>query len=356
MQYSCHIQTNDDPNRSVRSFLENHIDGEAYRHVYAAMAYVTVPGIRKVLGLLKNPPVNTRWVIGLDDAITQPGAIVLCQSLPKSQVRVASFEHEHRRFHPKILYLLNGNDSSKAFMMLGSSNLTKAALCGNAESVVILQSDTPAEKAELDTLWRTAWRLGRGLSASELDSYQQKYKLRKKSRRPAKKGQTTTHRAKRKRTVRLVLEDDHAEIDPGNATTCWIECGNVTAMGRELEFKAEQGLFFGLNPHGEDPKDLKYVVSDGATVKLRMKYQGNHMWRLQMNSNVPEVAKGLRPIGSNGKLGRSPWVAVFKKLKRKNTYALTFVRLKSKEHKKLRQCSIATGTHGSTTAREYGWF
>ena len=356
MQYSCHIQTNDDPNSSVRSFLENHIDGAAYCHVYAAMAYVTIAGIRDVLGILKKPPVNTRWVIGLDDAVTQPGAIELCQSLPKSQVRVASFEHEHRRFHPKVLYLSNGAKSSQAFMMLGSSNLTKAALCGNAESVIILHSDTPDEKAELDTLWRTAWRLGRGFSASELDSYRQKYELSMKHRRQARKARTKTRRSARKRAVRLVLGDDHAEVDPSTATTCWIECGNVTAMGRELEFKAEQGLFFGLNPHGEDPKHLNYVVSDATTVRLRMKYQGNHMWRLQMNSNVPEVAKGLRPIRANGKLGRSPWVAVFKRVKRKGTYNLSFVRLKSKEYKKLRQRSIATGTHGSTTAREYGWF
>ena len=99
-------------------------------------------------------------------------------------------------------------------------------------------------------------------------------------------------------------------------------------MGRELEFKAEQGLFFGLNPHGEAPKYFSYIVSDGSMIQMRMKYQGNHMWRLQMTRDVPEVADGLRPVRPDGKLGRLPWVAVFNRGKRNDTYTLNFVRVK----------------------------
>jgi len=355
MQYTWIVQTDADPTRSVRSLLSSHIQDEAYSHVFAAMAYVTVAGIRSVLGLLKTPPLVAHWLIGLDDAVTQPGAIDLCKTLSGSHVRIASFEHEYRRFHPKILYLCK-SDVPEAFMMLGSANLTKAALCGNAESVIILRTDTPADKAELDQLWRTAWKLGRALSADELESYREKYKKSKKYQRQAMKARKRAPGNARSRTVRLVLDDDNAEIDPATATTCWIECGNVTAMGRELEFKAEQGLFFGLNPHGEAPKHLKYVVSDGQEVQLRMKYQDNHMWRLQMTRDVPEVARGLRPVEQNGKLGRSPWVAVFTRNAEPDTYVLTFVRLDSKAHRALRQRSLEKGSHGTTTAREYGWF
>ncbi|WP_245631027.1 hypothetical protein [Candidatus Nitrospira nitrificans] len=146
-----------------------------------------------------------------------------------------------------------------------------------------------------------------------------------------------------------------AEVDPGTATVCWIECGYVTAMGRELEFKAEQGLFFGLNPHGGDPTYLNYRVSNGTTVQLRMKYQGNHMWRLQMTKEVPEVAEGLRPR-QKGKLMRSPWVAVFERLRTKDTYRLYFVKLRSASFRQLKERSERHGTIGRTTAREYGWF
>ncbi len=320
------------------------------------MAYVTIAGIRDVLDLLKTPPDQTRWVIGLDDAITQPGAIELCISFPQSRVRVASFEHEHRRFHPKILYLSDGPDSPLAFMMIGSSNLTKKALSDNVESVVVLHSETTQDKVELDNIWCTAWSLGRRLAAGELAEYRQKYSNSKKHRKHAFKERTKKPRRSRTRKVRLVLEDDNAEVDPSTASTCWIECGNVTAMGRELEFKAEQGLFFGLNPHGEAPKYFSYIVSDGSMIQMRMKYQGNHMWRLQMTKDVPEVANGLRQVRPDGKLGRSPWVAVFNRTKRNDTYTLSFVRLHSKEYKQLRKRSTNTGTYGKTTAREYGWF
>ena len=101
MLYSCLVQKNYDSGESVKSLLADYIGEHHYSHFYAAMAYVTIAGIRDVLDLLKIPPDQTRWVIGLDDAITQPGAIELCISLPQSRVRVASFEHEHRRFHPK---------------------------------------------------------------------------------------------------------------------------------------------------------------------------------------------------------------------------------------------------------------
>ncbi len=356
MLYSCFVQKNADKEASVKSLLADYIGERHYSHVYAAMAYVTIAGIRDVLDLIETPPEPTRWVIGLDDAVTQPGAIELCISFPQSQVRVASFEHEHRRFHPKILYFSNGPNSPLAFMMLGSPNLTKKALSENVESVVILHSETTQDKVELDNIWHAAWSFGRKLATGELTEYKQKYYISNKLRKRSFKERVKKPRRSRTRNVRLVLEDDYAEVDPTTASTCWIECGNVTLMGRELEFKAEQGLFFGLNPHGEAPKYFSYIVSDGSVIQMRMKYQGNHMWRLQMTKDVPEVAKGLRPVRSDGKLGRSPWVAVFKRTEWKDTYTLIFVRLHNKEHRKLRRQSINTGTHGKTTAREYGWF
>ncbi|MCB2146743.1 MAG: phospholipase D family protein [Deltaproteobacteria bacterium] len=354
MLYNCHVQTNTSFEESIKSFLSDYVDKRPYGHLYAAMAYVTVAGVRDVLSLFEKPPDQSRWVIGLDDAMSQPGAIELCKSFSQSQVRVASFEGEQRRFHPKVLYFSNGNNSPIAFMMLGSANLTKSALSKNIESVIILQSETDQDKIELDQIWNTTWDLGRRIADPELEEYKQKYTISKKHRNFSYKARTG--KTKKRGNVCLVLEDDRAEIDPTAASTCWIECGNVTAMGRELEFKAEQGLFFGLNPHGEDPKYFKYKVSDGSIIPLRMKYQGNHMWRLQMTNNVPEVADGLRPLRADGTLGRSPWVAIFKRIDKNNNYTLGFVRLNGKEHKKLRQQSIVNGTYGKTTAREYGWF
>ena len=96
-------------------------------------------------------------------------------------------------------------------------------------------------------------------------------------------------------------------------------------------------------------------MSSGLIVQLRMKYQENHMWRLQLTKEIPEVAVGLRPLLADGKLGRSPYVAVFDRMPQKNTYKMFFVRLNSPAFKKIRSDSKAYGTSGKTSARQYGW-
>ncbi|CUS37651.1 hypothetical protein COMA2_300006 [Candidatus Nitrospira nitrificans] len=355
MRYEYLIQKDASPTASIKALLAREMHHRQYNTVCAAMAYVTIAGLRDVLGLLLSPPVRSQWLIGLDDALSQPGAIELCLSLESSDVRVASFEHEARRFHPKVLYLLDSTHRSRAFMVIGSANLTKHALAGNAESIVLLHADSSSDKRELDSIWADVWRLGRPLKRGELDHYRSQFTDSSRFRREARRSRAGLRLGQAKRKTREVLADDMAEVDPGTATVCWIECGYVTAMGRELEFKAEQGLFFGLNPHGGDPTYLNYRVSNGTTVQLRMKYQGNHMWRLQMTKEVPEVAEGLRPR-QKGKLMRSPWVAVFERLRTKDTYRLYFVKLRSASFRQLKERSERHGTIGRTTAREYGWF
>lgn len=354
MRHSYLLQTNKgEVNNSVKEKLSEYLHTESYNIVYAAMAYVTISGVRDMLDALQSIPVSSKWVIGLDDAISQPGAIDLAKGFRDSHVRVASFEEYNYRFHPKILYFKHSSDSNQAMMMLGSVNLTRRALCDNVESAVFLFSEASEDIIELDRLWDSAWSTGQDLSTDCLESYKEKYKLSKKYRNKASKERKSKNEESTEDS-KDVLDSDLAEIDPSRATTCWIECGNVTALGRELEFKAEQGLYFGLDPHGEDPKELVFEVSDGNKVKLRMKYQDNQMWRLQMNNEVPEVAEGLRPTRSDGSLGRSPYVAVFIR-KDQGVYSLRFVNLGSEEYKVLRETTSDLGTLGKTTAREYGW-
>ena len=68
-----------------------------------AVAYATVSGARALQAAFDNHGLQeSRWLLGLDDALTQPGAIALLRSLPHSTVHIASFEKSRRRFHPKF--------------------------------------------------------------------------------------------------------------------------------------------------------------------------------------------------------------------------------------------------------------
>lgn len=143
-------------------------------------------------------------------------------------------------------------------------------------------------------------------------------------------------------------------IDPTVATQCWIEVGKNTALGHELEIKAEQALFFGLHHSGGNKQAREFRLTDGSSIQLNFKYQGNAMWRLQMRNRIPEVRRGLRPI-VDGRLGRSPYVAVFERTRAKNSFKLRFIREKSVDYRRIKRNAEINGTVGHTTARQYGW-
>lgn len=339
--------------KSLQAQIAACITKEKFDFARVAVAYATVSGVRSLLATFDAHGLQkSRWLIGLDDAITQPGAIELLLTLKNGEVRIASFEDVGRRFHPKLYAFAHANKDHSIATMIGSANLTASAFYGNGEAVALLECNDKKEKAEVNAAWDQLWAQGHKPTVDELKAYAEKYKKAAVLHRQYKK---IVKAKPRKPKSSEVLASDEAEIDPTIATICWIECGNVTAMGRELELKAEQGLFFGLNPAGEKAKAIAIQNSDGSMVDLRMKYQGNHMWRLQMNNSVPEVKAGLRPVKKDGKLGRSPYVAVFTRIPGMKAKTLQFVDLGSKEFTALRKRTIKSGTLGKTTAREYGW-
>jgi HKD family nuclease len=341
--------------------------------VYIATAYATVGGVRKLLTMMTErvESFESNWLLGLDDYITQPGALELCLALPSASLRVASFTRRHKiRFHPKIILLASSRHPQKASLIIGSSNLTANGLSKNIEASMVVSSNSIEEATELRSYWQKYWELGNLLSTGEFENYARTYQEIKSRREEAGLGDqglepheesngndrpTSKRTSSKRERRRKVLEQDSAEIDPSLASTCWIEVGNITGKGVELEFTAEQALFFGLSPHGGESEYKVFVLSDGSRAKLKLKYQENSMWRLQMNNSVPEVAAGLRPRSSSGKLLRSPFVAVFKKLPR-GAYELQFIDDDSDSYFELCEVSKQHRTFGSTSARNYGWF
>jgi hypothetical protein len=340
---------------TIKHELESRLEARQHDIAHVAMAYVSVAGVRMLLDAFRARPLGeSEWLVGLDDAVSQPGALDLLMTLPGAQVRVARTNDPASRFHPKVCRFRQASGLGRDLLMIGSANLTSGGLTANAETVVFVESQDGADKDVFAHVWANLWSLGHAPTAGELASYRQQYESAKRSRERARRSS--------RRRVRLaggahgpILTNDGAELDPSRADVCWIECGAVTAQGRELEFKAEQGLYFGLEPTGEDAKTFRFRTSAGSIVSLRMKYQENHMWRLQMNNEVPEVMAGLRPIGPDGRLGRSNMVAVFTRTDESDLFDLRFVDLGSRAFARLRRQSSRLGTLGRTTARYYGW-
>ena len=221
-----------------------------------------------------------------------------------------------------------------------------------------MYSESEDDSINLTNFWARYWAIGEPLTAAYLGSYKNRYEIQKAKRRRAGLGIVddagVEEQAVAEQPPGEILGNDAAEVMPEDATVCWIEVGRNTAMGRELEFKAEQARFFGLPSAGGNAEYRSFNLSNNLNIELRLKYQENGMWRLQMNNEVPEVAAGLRPY-ENGRQGRSPFVAVFRRV-RHNLIDLRFIQDTSAEFNEMKRESRRVGALGRTTTREYGWY
>lgn len=351
MKIEFQIQTpTSKPTHTLAYLISERIGKTSFDESLVSVAYITVSGIRLLMNWFSNAmPSKSKWLIGLDDYITQPGAIDAAMVIPGAEVRVVSYADLGLRFHPKVYIFRKNSNPKQGLTILGSSNLTSQALNGNGEANAVIDAENQEDFLMTQSLWDSLWKQGHQPTKQELASYKKKYEALN-----ARKPKSVVGKRKPKSGM-IILSSDDAELDPTQANTCWIECGYITAMGREIELKAEQGLFFGLNPTGEEPRTFDFIVSSGKKAQLRLKYQGNHMWRLQLTSEVPEVASGLRPRLQDGTLGRSPYVAVFERTDKKSIFHLRFIDLSSAEFRRLKKKSSQLGTIGKTTARQYGW-
>jgi len=340
---------------SIGGRLSQYLPAKGTLTLRVAVAYATVAGLRQLLGGLPGAaPQESWWLIGLDDGYTQPGVLDYLSTQPNTHLRVASNVEAGFRFHPKVYAFGDNNKRPINLAVVGSANMTASALCGNGEAVSVLEAQSIQDRETLSLMWSELWSQGRSLKPNEIAEYRLRHEAIAKAQA---KMVAEILVAPSKQARAEVLKSDVAQLDPALAQTCWIEGGNITLMGKELEFKAEQALFFGLTPTGGDsPKTLRFRVSDGQVVEMTMNYwKQNSMWRLLLRNEVPEVGRGLRPRDARGKLGRSPYVAVFQKTHRPDEFRLSFITVGSTEFSNLKTQSASKGTLGHTSAREYGW-
>jgi len=343
--------------QQISLIIERIVQQACWSRITGIFAYATASGVLELLSATESlsPTPSLWWLFGMDDCLTEPGAIDLARS-QGGIVRVASFMNARRRFHPKVLHFTN-NDSAADAVIIGSANLTLNGLTKNAEAISILHAESASDADTLRHLVTSLYRLGHVPSDIELDKYRQAYKAARPYHRKV------AHLARKASKPQAPLRRAHSAggtdtvspgIDPTVATKCWIEVGKNTAMGRELEIKAEQALFFGLHHSAGKRQVRNFRLSNGSSMQLNFKYQGNAMWRLQMRNEIPEVRRGLRPI-LDGRLGRSPYVAVFERDRARNSFKLRFIRENSDAYRRIKRDAEINGTIGHTTTRQYGW-
>ena len=327
----------------------------AFDRLDVAVAYATSAGLQALEAAIGGWPDATRWVVGLDDSITQPAAVDMLTSLANAQVRLASLASEGRRFHPKLYCLWSSRDPTTCLAVIGSANMTLHGLNRNGEVGALLIAENAGEANMLKSAWERMNALGRDSQDWDLDAYRQAHeRARKARRRMADSG--------------IVPADPEAEEelgpipafngDPAQATVGWTEGGTPSAGGRDLEFPRAIVPFFGLT---RSPTTKRFRMANGQTFPLTFTMRtDNQMWRLLFSRDAIFAGIGrqsLRPAAGNAT--RSDLAIVFSHAKGGRDFDVNLIIIGSPEHAALIARTQAVGVLDRTRdpgGRFFGYY
>ncbi len=161
-----------------RKVIETQIDDA--NQLLFVVAYVRENGVDVILDRIKDKP--TKLLCSLDMGITQLSGI---KKLIENGVDVRVYQSNTGTFHPKIW--LFGKNKTNWKMLIGSANLTRAALIDNVEASVLVEEQNTTSNALMffNYLWDS--ENSSAISIDEVNSLQEKINERKAFKnKPAK--------------------------------------------------------------------------------------------------------------------------------------------------------------------------
>ena len=302
---------------------------DEFDHLDVAVAYATLQGVRSLELALSDNRRISRWVVGLDDAISQPEAIEYLIELQRSEVRLASML-PRRRFHPKLYCAWSSDHDDRCVTAIGSGNMTLNGLLNNGETAVLLTAESRQEVSEFRAQWQAMWDLGEAATQDAIDAYRETYIVARKKRREIADLGVAPPEPEPDAPVEVGYVFDG---DPTSANVAWLEAGSPSAGGRDLEFPRAIVPFFELT---RSPTLRTFQMHDGQRFQLRFTERtDNQMWRLMFSRDSIHAATGretLRPINGGN---RSDLTVVFRKSGGTADYDVEMVVIGSHEHEVL---------------------
>ncbi len=235
------------PSASAQHFLElgkNYVDNIKPDSLCAGFAYASLNGAKRVLNKFASDDwdnIDKRFIIGLNQGITEPAAIRLLMLQPNLEVRlyipgkklILDALYAKPLFHAKVMFFEGGNKKSNLFY-ISSANLTGAAIGSNPQNyecgqVTIFSSEKKYAKqvVEFKSWWDELWEHSRQVDDKVLDKYSN-LRLSFFNRNPDT----------------LSLTEPSSDI--AEADYFWIEVGKASGIDRhQLEFPLHLVSFFG---------------------------------------------------------------------------------------------------------------
>lgn len=321
-----------------------------------AAAFASEAGVRALSDLapLAEPGLRKRWLIGLENGLTQPEALRVLAELDDSEVRVP-FGREliestslrgKRFFHPKVYA---ARSPAGLVVVSASGNLTRGGLLENVEQFLAWRSDPgdPVE-AEFSSWWSRRWRSADPVDAALIEAYAE---VRPKLRARESSGETEA--------TDSLVEQEPAPTDLAGASWLWIEATGPLEGGsnNQLELMLDAHHFF--YPDGEPARDEKrsliFVDAAGATYENPDRVihyngpplmpKGNSMWRIRL----PTAREGLSGYQEGGVAVRFGRTAVA------DRYTVEFATIGSPEAEAWIRESLKCAEVPGPPPRRMGW-
>ncbi len=266
---------------SLLDELTDVIEEYEFDRLDVAVAYATDSGLTALKSITGEWPELTRWVVGLDDAITQPTAIEKLTLLEDVEIRLARLLPQ-RRFHPKLYCYWSSKNPAACIAAIGSANMTEYGLKRNGEIAVLLEAESEEDTDQLKQAWESLNSLGTDIDDVDLVEYREAYDRVRKARR------------------RIKFKDDlpeTPEAEEGNsfqsqivegAPNFWLEIGSAVG-GRELELPKAVLPFFDVPSYAHESL-RSFILPNGIEVTLRLIDRAqNGMWRLEFSADSIEA-------------------------------------------------------------------
>lgn len=262
-----------------------------WTNVLVTVAYATRSGVEQFVGqLISDDSTWTarrkRFLFSLDYGVTEPEAIEYVMGLNHADCRIFSGDvvigrrlRPVRAFHPKVYLFGNSVPLSKATRLsavVGSCNLTNAALQTNIEAYCVLEAERPNDLGNLVTEMEALYA----------------------SSQPADKNLVARYRKVRTKTEydidRPASPPARGDIDPESsralqsATSFWTQTRKITRNrgtklpGNEVDLRKGVRVFWGCKAAPNTPKNshlmtVKTRINGSPPIERELRYNDNGM-------------------------------------------------------------------------------
>jgi HKD family nuclease len=338
-------QTYEKGTKSLLSLITEEIASNEYTRISACAAYASYRGVVLVRTAIASAGIpKFRWLLGLDDCITDPQAIYVASGMKNAETRLVAIT-SGRRFHAKA-YLLDLSAKQAATLIIGSANLTERAFTKNCESFVLVRAKTQAQIIELQQYWDLLWRMGEPATRESVSRYEKQCKERRLNYSEVEEESSSA--APTSRTTRLVKRS----LD--TSKLAWIMLGYNTGGGSQLDIVKRLASFLGL-PKSPIQGSTAYLTFNSplGSKTFQLTFTKG-MWRFM---NLQQGFKQrLRPNPEKA----SPYVLVISPGETDTSPTLTIQRLNSQETENMidesKQKGFVDWSKPGSSGRRFGWY